>query len=125
MINSKTGKEKAVAEGEDYLTEYAYTPVKGDAGTWKIKAKGIYESGKEIETEEVPVTIYLDKIYTALPIIEKSKFIDMASKMAEDSWKKQGCRLHFRLLKLFSKRVGGRVYLWINMTDNFLIIYSE
>ncbi len=90
MINSKTGKEKVVAEGKDYLKEYVYTPVKGDAGTWKIKAKGIYESGKEIETEEVPVTIYLDKIYTALPIIEKNKFIDMASKMAEDSWKKTG-----------------------------------
>lgn len=90
LINSQTGEEKVVAKGQDYLAEYTYTPVKEDSGSWKIKAEGIYNSNIKIETEVVPITIYLDKIYGPLPIIEKTKFLDMASELALDTLKETG-----------------------------------
>ena len=88
LINTTTGATKVLAEGKN--AEYTYTPVKGDAGSWKIEAEGIYDGNKKIETEQVAVIIYTNKIYTALPIIEKSKFLGMASKLAKTAMKETG-----------------------------------
>jgi len=90
LINPTTGKEKVLAQGESYLAGYTYTPVQGDAGTWKIKAKGVYEGNKTIETEAVSIKIYTNKTFTALPVVEKSKFLDFASSLASDAWKETG-----------------------------------
>jgi len=90
LINSITGKEKVLAEGVNYLGGYTYTPVKSEAGSWKIKAKGVYGGNKIIETEAVSITIYTSKIYSALPVIEKNKFLDFASDLASDTWKETG-----------------------------------
>ena len=90
MINTSTGKEKVIANVVNYLAEYTYTPVQGDAGSWKIKAEGVYGNNKLIKTEEVSITIYTNKTYTALPVIEKSKFLDYASDLASDTWEETG-----------------------------------
>lgn len=89
LINTKTGEEKVIFNGRD-PGEYTYTPEQGDAGQWKIKTDGIYDGNKQIKTEEIPFTIYTDKIYTALPVIEKSKFLSMASELALDGREKTG-----------------------------------
>lgn len=89
LINTKTGQEKVIFDGYE-SSDYIYTPVKGDAGTWKIRADGIYDGNKSIKSDEIQFTIYTDKIYTALPLIEKSKFLSMASEFAVDGWKKTG-----------------------------------
>jgi len=90
LINVSTGKEKVLAEGTNYIEGFTYTPVQGDAGSWKIKAKGVYGGNKTIETEAVLVTIYTNKIYTALPVIDKSKFLGFASKLASDALEETG-----------------------------------
>ncbi len=90
LINSKTGAKKVIASNQDPLVEYTFTPVQEHSGNWKVQAEGIYNSGKKILTEEISVTIYLGKTYSAKPVIEKDKFLGLASELAKDSWKKTG-----------------------------------
>lgn len=90
MINTITGAKKVIAAGQVPGGEFAYTPLPGDGGSWKIQAEGTLDSGKKIVSEAIPVTIYTGKIYTPVPIIEKSKFQAMASALAENSWQKTG-----------------------------------
>lgn len=90
LVNSKTGAKKVIASNQDPLVEYTFTPVQEHSGNWKVQAEGIYNSGKKILTEEIPVTIYLGKTYSAKPVIEKDKFLGLASELAKDSWKKTG-----------------------------------
>ncbi|MGB4438229.1 MAG: stalk domain-containing protein [Sedimentibacter sp.] len=84
LTNLTTGETKIIGQGTDYLAEYAYTPGTGTAGNWSIRAEGTY-AGITIKTEEVEFTIYTEKLYTALPIIEKIKFMDLASELAKDT----------------------------------------
>lgn len=84
LTNLSTGETKVVGQVANYLEEYSYTPGDGDAGSWSIRAEGKY-AGKIIKTEEVKFTIYTEKLYTALPIIEKDKFMDFASQLAKDT----------------------------------------
>jgi len=69
--------------------EVVYTPAKEDEGYWNIQAIAKYEN-KEIKSEPVPIRVYLGKIYEAVPIIEKDKFLNLASTLAQDSWEKTG-----------------------------------
>ncbi|MFA9422122.1 MAG: glycoside hydrolase family 73 protein, partial [Sedimentibacter sp.] len=43
-----------------------------------------------IITEEVEFTIYTKKLYTALPIIEKDKFLDLVSDLSTETEEKTG-----------------------------------
>ncbi|SDY55845.1 Flagellum-specific peptidoglycan hydrolase FlgJ [Proteiniborus ethanoligenes] len=90
IINAKTGARKALASGQSPLVEYTYTPIQGQEGSWKLQAEGIYNSGTKILSEEVPVTVYLGKTYSSSPIIEKDKFLGLASDLAKGSWEKTG-----------------------------------
>ena len=54
-----------------------------------IKAIGVY-NGKAIESEEIPIKIYLGKVYGPKPIIAKDKFLGVASNLAKESWKNTG-----------------------------------
>lgn len=82
MTNLKTGASRV-------LTGQSYTPVAADAGSWSIRAEATY-GGKTIKTEEVKFTIYMDKLYTAQPIVPKDKFLDFASKLAVDAKNRTG-----------------------------------
>jgi len=75
--------------GEKKIITCTYTPIAKDAGNWNIKAVGMYR-GNKIESEEIPIRIYLGKIYGPKPIIEKNKFMGLASELAKDSWEKTG-----------------------------------
>ncbi|WP_313339524.1 stalk domain-containing protein [Sedimentibacter sp.] len=82
LTNINTGEQKV-------LTGQTFTPAAGDGGSWSLRAEASY-AGKVIKTEEVKFTIYTGKLYTALPIIEKDKFLDFASKLAVETQKETG-----------------------------------
>jgi flagellum-specific peptidoglycan hydrolase FlgJ len=90
MTNTVTGTQKVIADLKDASQVYTYTPAQGDNGSWKIKAVGTYGTGQTASTEEVTVKVYTGKIYTAQPIIEKSKFLNMASSLAVVDFNKSG-----------------------------------
>ncbi len=82
MTNTKTGASKV-------LTGQSYTPVSGDAGSWSVRAEASY-GGNTLKTEEVKFTIYTGKLYSALPVVAKDKFLDFASKLAVSTKEKSG-----------------------------------
>jgi hypothetical protein len=90
LRNSRTGIEKVIASGNEPLIEYTYTPALGDKGDCRIRAEGSYSNGKTLTSDSVAVTIYTDKIYSPVPVIEKSQFIPLASNLASNSMKKTG-----------------------------------
>lgn len=90
LINSKTGAQKVIAGGTDPTIEYTWNPEQSDSGYWQIQASGTAMSGQKINSESVPVRVYLDKLYSPVPIIEKSKFQDFVSGFATDSQAKTG-----------------------------------
>lgn len=86
LTDTKTGASKTIGEG----SEFEFQALNESAGSWKIKAVGTYDSDKKVESEEVKVTIYKDKIYSARPVIEKDKFMGMASGLAKETMKETG-----------------------------------
>lgn len=88
LTNDKTGQVKIISDGN--LADCTYTPVNGDEGNWKVKAQAVYGPNKVLETEYVPITVYLKKLYTSLPLIAKNKFMGFASGLAVDTWKETG-----------------------------------
>lgn len=89
LVNQETGKQKVIAKDKSPLIEQVYTPVKEDIGFWNIKAIGKYK-GKEVCSENIPIRVYLGETFKSLPIIEKDRFLDLASGLARDSWSKTG-----------------------------------
>ena len=90
MTNENTGAKKVIAGGSDPLEEYSYSPAQGLSGNWEIHAEGIYAGSKTIVSDSVAVKIYTGKLYTAVPVIEKSQFINFASGLASNSMKTTG-----------------------------------
>lgn len=88
-VNTKTGAKKTIASGVDPASEQKVNPKNLGDGNWNIKAIGKY-NGKEVESEEVPVKIYLGKLHGPMPIIKKDKFLGFASGLARESWKETG-----------------------------------
>ncbi len=90
LTNTVTGVQKAIAGGIDPLAEYSYMPVYSDAGACTVKAVGTYGNGSRITSEEIALRIYMDKIYPAVPVTEKSQFMGLASGLARDSQENTG-----------------------------------
>ncbi|NLY46160.1 MAG: hypothetical protein GX053_09265 [Tissierella sp.] len=88
LTNTKTNVKKITELNPN--EEFLYSPKREDIGSWKIYAEGIYDSGKTVKTEEIPFSVYLDKIYGKAAVIEKDKFLDVASKLARESFLKTG-----------------------------------
>ncbi len=82
LTNLKTGVSNT-------LSGQTYTPDVADAGLWSLRAEAVY-GGQIIKTESVEFTIYKNKLYTAVPVVEKDKFMGFASKMAVDNHKNTG-----------------------------------
>ncbi|MDX9872248.1 MAG: stalk domain-containing protein [Clostridia bacterium] len=89
LVNPKTGAKKLLAEG-DPTQEYTWTPAAQDEGYWQIQAVGTQTAGGTVNSEAIPVRIYLGKTYSPVPIIAKDKFQDLVSGMAVSSQKKTG-----------------------------------
>jgi hypothetical protein len=88
MVDLKTGVSRFLGES-DADSRFEYVLDDTDAGEVTIYAKGYYE-GKELVSDEVQVEIYTREIYSSQPVIEKSKFMDLASEMAVDSYERTG-----------------------------------
>lgn len=84
-----TAAIKIIGADKDSSEEQTYTPTKEDEGFWNIKAIGKY-NGKEISSESIPIRVYLGETYPTSAIIEKDKFLGLASELAKESWKKTG-----------------------------------
>lgn len=89
LTRPDTGEKKIITPKQSFSNNCTYTPIAKDAGNWNIKAVGMY-GGNKIESEEIPTRVYLGKIYGSRPIIEKDKFMGLASELAKDSWEKTG-----------------------------------
>ncbi|NLW22529.1 MAG: hypothetical protein GXY88_04610, partial [Tissierellia bacterium] len=89
LTNRDTGKEKVLAEDVDPLTEQTFIFSEEDEGYWNIKAVAKF-NGKKVESDQIPIRVYFGETYTSRPIIEKDKFLDLASRLAKESWKKTG-----------------------------------
>lgn len=87
LINSKTGTKTNIAENQNPTVEFSYTPT--TSGDYKIQVEGLY-AGKIIKGEEIAFKVYLGKIFGPTPVIEKDKFLNMASGLAVNSWKQTG-----------------------------------
>lgn len=90
IINSKTGAKRNVVGGTDPLAEYTWTPAQADAGEWRIQAEGVLASGQKIVSEAIPLRVYMGKLYTAKPIVDKASFLNLASGLANQSWQQTG-----------------------------------
>jgi hypothetical protein len=85
LTNTKTGQSGVIAEG----STAAFTPEKGDDGSWSLRAEGTY-GGKTIKTEGVNFTIYTGELYSSKPVIEKDLYLDLVSDLAASTRTKTG-----------------------------------
>ncbi|MDD3298426.1 MAG: stalk domain-containing protein [Firmicutes bacterium] len=90
LTNPQTGARKVAAGGQDAGDSYSWTPVGSDGGQWKMQAEATLPSGAKISSEAVPFRVYLGTLYSAKPVVEKDKFLDLASNLADASWRKTG-----------------------------------
>jgi len=93
MVNEDTRQEKVIASNVDPSIEITYTPTEKDTGFWKMKVLSEYNN-KVITSSEIPVRVYLGKIYKAVSIVNEknyvSEFINLSSRLALDSWRQTG-----------------------------------
>jgi len=90
LTNTKTGVQKTIASGSMPETELTWTPAKTDEGYYNLQAVGTTPAGQLVQSELIPVRVYMGTIYSAKPIIEKDKFQDFAAQMAVRSQEKTG-----------------------------------
>ena len=88
LTNTKTGSKKVLTLNAD--ENFVFAPKREDIGYLKIYAEGLFNSGKSVRSEEIPFRVYLDDIYTKLAVIEKDKFLGVASNLARESFLKTG-----------------------------------
>lgn len=86
LINPKTGARRILGNGR----EFAWTPIQRDAGDWRLQAEGTLPTGAKVTSEAIPFRVFMGRIYTARPIIERAKFMDFASGLAVTSWQSTG-----------------------------------
>jgi hypothetical protein len=67
-----------------------FNPTKNHVGAIKIKGFAETEEGKALETETIELRVYLDDIYGSRPIVEKSEFLPLVSKLALKSYNETG-----------------------------------
>ncbi|MGI6575584.1 MAG: glucosaminidase domain-containing protein [bacterium] len=90
LLNPQTGAKKVVAAGDKPAGEYTWAPASDDEGERIIQALATTASGTTVTSEAIPFRVYLGEIYTAKPVVEKSEFLNLASGLASQSWKKTG-----------------------------------
>ncbi len=91
LINTKTGARRVIAGGSDpTVVEYTWTPQATDSGNWNIQAEGTLLTGEKVQSEAIPIQIYLGKVYGPVPIADKDAFLELATGMALKSYQTTG-----------------------------------
>lgn len=86
LENPNDGNKRSIKKAKDYKSKFKFSPSSQDEGERIFRAKGMY-NGNIIVSEDIPVKIYLGKIYGPTPIVEKDKFLNLASNLAEESYR--------------------------------------
>lgn len=89
LINKKSGNKRILASKMDPSVEYTYSPAEGDIGDVILQAEGIYQ-GEKVLSEEILFKVYFGDVFGPKPIIEKDKFLGLASELAKVSREKTG-----------------------------------
>lgn len=89
LINKKSGNKRILASKIDPSVEYTYSPAEGDIGDVILQAEGIYQ-GEKVLSEEISFKVYFGDVFGPKPIIEKDKFLGLASELAKVSREKTG-----------------------------------
>ncbi len=89
LTNIKTGARKAIASNVPPTQAVTYTPASSDAGEVTIQAEGSYQ-GKKVLSEKINFRVYLGEVHGPQPIIQKDKFLGLASGLARTSYEKTG-----------------------------------
>lgn len=87
VTNISTGKKKVVASKQNPTSAYTYNP--DSSGNYSIQVEGIF-GGTKVLSDLIPFKVYLGKIYGPKPIIEKNRFMGLASGLARKSWESTG-----------------------------------
>ncbi|MCK9444281.1 MAG: stalk domain-containing protein [Tissierellaceae bacterium] len=89
LTNPAKGTKKLLAVSDPSRESYIFVPTRDDLEYSHIKAVGKYKENT-IESEEIPIKIYLDTLYGPKPIVEKDKFMGVVSELARKSWEDTG-----------------------------------
>lgn len=85
LTNELNGQKRLLGSGDQLV----YKPLFSDHGPLSIQALGDY-NGQTIYSEKINFEYFDGKLYGPKAIIEKDEFMDFASRMALDSYKKTG-----------------------------------
>ena len=89
LYNPANGSSKTIASGIKPGQEISWTPDSSQAGKRTIYAETQYK-GQKLTSDKVSLTVYLGTLYSAKPVIERSKFQALASGLALESAKLTG-----------------------------------
>lgn len=89
LHNPSNGRSKNIAENLKAGQEISWQPEASDAGQRTIYAQASYK-GQKITSDKISLRVYLGQLHTAKPVIEKSKFQNLASNLALESASKTG-----------------------------------
>lgn len=109
--NKDTGEERLIESKSGPSFEAVYKPGEKDDGYWTIKAvaKG---RGQKIESEEIPFRVYLGPTHSSISIVNKdnyiNEYIELASALALDSWKKTGMSASLQVAQSILETGWGR-----------------
>ncbi len=111
IVKKSTGEERIIESSLAPSFEEIFKPNNQDDGYWTIKAVGRYK-GREIESEEIPFRIYLGPTYGPISIVNKdnyiNEFIELASKLALDSWERTGMAASLQVAQSILETGWGR-----------------
>lgn len=109
--NRNSGEERIIEGTLGPAFEEIYKPSEKDVGYWSIKAIAKY-NGQVIESEEIPFRVYLGPTYSPISIVDKdnyiNEFLELASALAVDSWKKTGMSASLQVAQSILETGWGR-----------------
>jgi len=84
------GRARRIAGGSSAGATYTWRPAAGDAGNWRLRAVGQTAAGARVTSEAIPVRVYTGTLYGPIAAMPRSQFLDFASRLAVESYRKTG-----------------------------------
>lgn len=90
LVDPAAGAVRTIAAGSDAAAAYSWKPAEGDAGAWRLRAAGTTPSGERVLGEAVPVRVHVGRLYGPRPVVEKDRFLDLATGLARPAHLRTG-----------------------------------
>ena len=90
LSNPFNGSQRTLGVSSDPAESFSWTPEGVNEGERNIRVVGTLANGQTITSEVLDVTIYLGRIHSAQPVIERGGFIDLVTPMALETQKQTG-----------------------------------